>query len=176
MLRTRLTGQGRHSISKTSISPSRSSLNFRRFYLYILHNDRITIMGYSKHEPSTINMWYSLNFFFILHPYFPITATSPQRPLSSVPKCGQQVRLYCNQFSPIRLSVLPFVFAVFQCLNFSKSRVTASFNKCGNVEKVKKFFRPASASLKLAAATSSFPFFPRFPRQNVRLCNPALRP
>ena len=41
-------------------------------------------MGYSKNEPSTINMLYSLQ--NTLHPYLPITATSPQRPLSSVPK------------------------------------------------------------------------------------------
>ena len=79
------------------------------------------------------------------------------------------IRLYCNQFPPIRPSVLPFVFAVYHCLNFSKSRDTAPFDNCGSWKSQKVF----SASLKLAAATSSFP---RFPRQKVRLCNPALRP
>ena len=44
--------------------------------LYIIY-DWITIMGHSNHDISTINMLYS---------YLPTTATSPQRPLSSVTK------------------------------------------------------------------------------------------
>ena len=44
-------------------------------------------MGNSKHELSAINMLYALkNNWVPLPPYLPITATSPQQPLSSVPK------------------------------------------------------------------------------------------
>ena len=56
-------------------------------------------MGYNKHELSTINMLYSLKTICYITPLLPMTATSPQRPLSSVPKvvivervdCGAQV-------------------------------------------------------------------------------------
>ena len=40
-------------------------------------------MAYSKNELGTINTLYFPKKNFILHPYFPITATSAQRPLSS---------------------------------------------------------------------------------------------
>ena len=40
-----------------------------------------------KHELSTINMLYPMKkFLILLHPYLPITASSPQRPIVSVPK------------------------------------------------------------------------------------------
>ena len=43
-------------------------------------------MGDSDHELSTVNMLYSLKKIVILLPYLPITATSLQWSLSSVPK------------------------------------------------------------------------------------------
>ena len=52
--------------------------------LYIFYNG-VTIMGLTNHDISTINM-YSSQKIVILHHYLPITAISPQRPLSSVPK------------------------------------------------------------------------------------------
>ena len=54
----------------------------RIFTLHILY-DWITIMGYSKHELSTVNMLYSLRKFVMLPPppppppFLPITATLP---------------------------------------------------------------------------------------------------
>ena len=63
-----------------------------RWFLY----DWITIMEFSKHEISTINMLYSLKKSAILHPYLLITATFPQRLLSSFPK-GAVVEMFdCN--------------------------------------------------------------------------------
>ena len=56
----------------------------------------ITIMGYSKHELSTINMLHSLKKIVIPHLYLPLTATSPQRTLSSVPKVSVVKRLDCS--------------------------------------------------------------------------------
>ena len=59
---------------------------FRISSLNVIY-DWITIfnMGYSKHKLSTKNMLYLLKKnFVILHPYLPITASSPQRPLSSI--------------------------------------------------------------------------------------------
>ena len=50
-------------------------------------------------ELSTIRMLYSLKKIVILHPYLPITAASPQRPLSSPPKVAVVEGLYfhsCN--------------------------------------------------------------------------------
>ena len=58
-------------------------------------------MGYSKYELNTINMLYSLKEFVIfLHPYLPITATSPQRPISCPQggRCGE-VRLLSTVFN-----------------------------------------------------------------------------
>ena len=53
-------------------------------------------MEFSKHEISTINMLYSLKKSAILHPYLLITATFPQRLLSSFPK-GAVVEMFdCN--------------------------------------------------------------------------------
>ena len=52
----------------------------------IINNEWITIMGYSKHELSTLSMLYSRQKFVILHLYLAIMATSSLRPLSSVPK------------------------------------------------------------------------------------------
>ena len=52
----------------------------------IINNEWITIMGFSKHELSTISMLHSRKKFVILHLYLPIMATSSLRPLSSVPK------------------------------------------------------------------------------------------
>ena len=49
-------------------------------------------MGYSKYELSTINMLYSLKTFVVLlHLFLPITASSPQRPISSAPKVAADV-------------------------------------------------------------------------------------
>ena len=63
-----------------------------RWFIY----DWITIMEFSKHEISTINMLYSLKKSAILHPYLLITATFPQRLLSSFPK-GAVVEMFdCN--------------------------------------------------------------------------------
>ena len=55
-------------------------------------------MGYSKHELSTIDMSYSLKKSVILHPYLPVTASSPQRPLSFVPKATVLERFDCTQY------------------------------------------------------------------------------
>ena len=52
-------------------------------------------MGYSKHELSSTNMLYSLKKIVILHPNLPITATSPLRLLSSVPKVAIVERFDC---------------------------------------------------------------------------------
>ena len=90
-------------------------------------------MGYSKHELSTINMWYSLKKIHIT----PLPPHNGHFLLSPSVDNG-------FDFPPIRpISVLPFVFAAYHCLNVSKSRDTAPFNNCGNVEKSKSFFRPA---------------------------------
>ena len=63
-----------------------------RWFIY----DWITIMEFSKHEISTINMLYSLKKSAILHPYLLITAIFPQRLLSSFPK-GAVVEMFdCN--------------------------------------------------------------------------------
>ena len=63
-----------------------------RWFMY----DWITIMEFSKYEISTINMLYSLKKSAILHPYLLITATFPQRLLSSFPK-GAVVEMFdCN--------------------------------------------------------------------------------
>ena len=63
-----------------------------RWFIY----DWITIMEFSKHEISTINMLYSLKKSAILHPYLLITVTFPQRLLSSFPK-GAVVEMFdCN--------------------------------------------------------------------------------
>ena len=43
-------------------------------------------MEYSKQEISTINMLYSLKKIYHITPGLPITATFPQRPLSSISK------------------------------------------------------------------------------------------
>ena len=53
------------------------------------------VMRNSKHELSTINMLYSLKQIVILHSSLSITATSPQRPLSSVPKVAVVERFDC---------------------------------------------------------------------------------
>jgi len=53
------------------------------------------IMGHSKHELSPKKMLYSLKKIVILHPYLPITATSPQRPLSSVFQVAIMERFDC---------------------------------------------------------------------------------
>ena len=53
-------------------------------------------MGYSKHELSTINMLYSLKIICHITPLLPMTATSPQRPLSSVPKVVIVERVDCG--------------------------------------------------------------------------------
>ena len=54
-------------------------------------------MGYGKHELSTINMLCSpQKKKIILLPYFSITATSPQRPHSSVPKVAVLESLNCS--------------------------------------------------------------------------------
>ena len=49
----------------------------------------------SKYELSTIKMLYSLKKIVILHPNLPITATSPQQALSSVPKMAIVKRFSC---------------------------------------------------------------------------------
>ena len=69
----------------------------RHLSLSIIYDWIITIIGDSKHKFSTINM-YSLkkkNKTVILHPYLSITTTSPQRPLSSVPKVAVVERFDC---------------------------------------------------------------------------------
>ena len=78
-------------------------LYFISLYVYVSICDEIIIMGYSKHEYSTRNMLYSLNNLFILHPYLPISATSPQWLLSSVPKVAFMERfdcIYCYSLDP----------------------------------------------------------------------------
>ena len=67
----------------------------RNLSLSIIYDWIITLIGDSKHKFSTINMLYSLKKIVILHPYLPITATSPQRPLSSVPKVAVVERFDC---------------------------------------------------------------------------------
>ena len=71
----------------------------RNLSLSIIYDWIITLIGDSKHKVSTINM-YSLEKKkkkknVILHPYLPITATSPQRSLSSVPKVAVVERFDC---------------------------------------------------------------------------------
>ena len=58
--------------------------------LYIVY-DCITVMGYSKHEFDTINMFYFPNKTLSYY-----TPSSPQRPLSCVPKMAivERFRLY----------------------------------------------------------------------------------
>ena len=59
--------------------------------------DWTTIMGYSKHEFSNNkHVILPKTKFVILHHYLPITATSPQRPLSSVPKVAEEERFDCT--------------------------------------------------------------------------------
>ena len=76
-------------------------LNLIDFFLCILSlfiiNDWITIMGYSHHELSAINMLHSLKKIFILHPYLPIYNghRSPQLPLSFVPRVVMVERFDC---------------------------------------------------------------------------------
>ena len=53
-------------------------------------------MGDSDHELSTVNMLYSLKKIVILLPYLPITATSLQWSLSSVPKVAVLERFDCR--------------------------------------------------------------------------------
>ena len=63
-----------------------------RWFIY----DWITIMEFSKHEISTINMLYFLKKSAILRPYLLKTDTFPQRLLSSFPK-GAVVEMFdCN--------------------------------------------------------------------------------
>ena len=59
--------------------------------------DWTTIMGYSKHELSNNkHVVLPKTKFVILHHYLLITATSPQRPLSSVPKVAEEERFDCT--------------------------------------------------------------------------------
>ena len=55
------------------------------------------IIGHSKHELSTEKHVVFPKKVVILHPYLPITATSPQRPLSSVPKVAVMARFDCKK-------------------------------------------------------------------------------
>ena len=55
----------------------------------------ITIVGYSQHELSTVNMLYSLRKNCHITP-LPLTATSPQQPLSSVPKLAVMGTFDCS--------------------------------------------------------------------------------
>ena len=80
-------------------------------------------MGYSKYELNTINMLYSLKEFLIfLHPYLPITATSPQRPISSVPKVA-----VVERFDYFRLYLMYF-------FSFLNSFFRLSYNPAGQLE------------------------------------------
>ena len=75
------------------------------FYPVDMHiiYDWITIMGYSKHEISTVNILCSLKKSVMLHPYLPMAATSPQRHfgLSQGGRCGE-VRLLSPGSPPFR--------------------------------------------------------------------------
>ena len=62
-------------------------------------------MGYRKHERSTINMLYTPPPKKKKHPYLAITATSPQRPLSSVLKVAVVERFDCISINPEDLDV-----------------------------------------------------------------------
>ena len=69
------------------------------FYLYELFMTGLPLWHTSKHDISTKNMFYSPppppKKIVILHPYLPITATSPQWPLSSVPRVAIAERFDC---------------------------------------------------------------------------------
>ena len=67
----------------------------------IIYDWIFTILGNSDHELSTINMLYSLKKFVILLPYLPITATSLQWSLSSVPKVAVLERFDCTSRSDV---------------------------------------------------------------------------
>ena len=61
-------------------------------YNYMIH-DWTTILGYIRRELSNNkHVVLSKTKFVILHHYLPITATSPHRPLSSVPKVAEEER------------------------------------------------------------------------------------
>ena len=65
-------------------------------------------MGCNKHQRSTINMLYPplpQKKIVMLHPYLPITATSPQRPLSSVLNVAVVERFDCISITPEDLDV-----------------------------------------------------------------------
>ena len=56
-------------------------------------------MGYSKHELTSnvhVVLAQSQTKFVTLNPYLPIPATSPQRPLFSVPKVADVERFDCS--------------------------------------------------------------------------------
>ena len=92
------------------------------FYLYVTSTSTfrfiiiayywIIITGYCKHEFGTINMLYSLKKLSYYNP------TSPQQPLSSVPKVS--VRLY------VYFSFLLWLFFSFSIRTTSSNRLTAS--------------------------------------------------
>ena len=67
----------------------------RNLSLYIIYDCIITIIGDSKYKFSTMKMNYLKKKIVLLQPYLPITATSPQRLLSSVPKVAVVERFDC---------------------------------------------------------------------------------
>ena len=123
-------------------------------------------MGYSKQERSTINTWYSLKKISYYTPTPPLRPPLHNGHFLLFPSVDNGFDCIAISF---RQSVHPCFFLYLLCttvwifLNLVTQLLLITVE---TLKKSKSFFRPAAASGS----------FPRFPRKNVRLCNPARRP
>ena len=93
-----IVGYRAHFVTLTFVLIQNIIQAFSVFYLYILFTIGLPLLDTVITNLSLTNMLYSLQKIVILHPYLPMTTTSPQWPLSSIPKVAVVERFNCMQF------------------------------------------------------------------------------